>query len=354
MPKEDKIIQPIDVDFDSLVDAVSSPIKSSEQQATSIANKNKEIALKTTLKQAAPKQIPLDLGIEVEKSVNGIEMGVLENGIPYLTQRGLSGITGIARNVIQTITKEWEDHFEDEVLGKDRISFFKEYLFSNGYNERKLHLETVQNGTVHYAYPDVVCMAFLEYYAFESKAESAVALDSYRKFAAFGLRKFIYEALDYTPSDKWKYHHDRVSLLKDSAPSGYFTIFQEINGLIVDLITADLTVNQKTIPDISVGKVWGAYWTENGLDEQFGPRIEYEHNYPDYYAQALSNPQYPKAYPDAALGIFRQWFKQEYLLTKFPQYILKKANLLPGGENEALKIGGMYQIKALEDKEKKK
>ncbi|MFZ6778354.1 hypothetical protein ACO0LD_16130 [Undibacterium sp. Ji83W] len=39
--------------------------------------------------QAIPKQIPLDLGIEVQKDINGIEMGVLENGIPYLTQRGL-------------------------------------------------------------------------------------------------------------------------------------------------------------------------------------------------------------------------------------------------------------------------
>ena len=35
-----------------------------------------------------------------------------------------------------------------------------------------------------------------------------LAIDSYRKFAAFGLRKFIYDALAYTPSDKWKYHHD--------------------------------------------------------------------------------------------------------------------------------------------------
>ena len=65
----------------------------------------------------------------------------------------------------------------------------------------------------------------------------------------------IYEALT-TPSDKWKYHHDRVSLLKDSAPAGYFTIFQEITGLIVDLITADLA---HTIADISVGQHWGKY-----------------------------------------------------------------------------------------------
>lgn len=304
--------------------------------------------MKSYIQKAAPQQIPLDLGIEIQRDINGIEMGVLENGIPYLTQRGLSGITGIARNVIQTITKEWEDHYNDAILGKDRISFFKEYLASKGFNEPKLHLETIQNGSVHYAYPDVVCMAFLEYYAFESKAESAVALENYRRFAAFGLRKFIYDALEYAPSDKWKYHHDRVSLLKDSAPLGYFTIFQEITGLVVDLISADLTVNHKTVPDISVGIAWGKYWTDNKLEAQFGQRIQYEHNYPDYYPQAMSNPQKPNAYPDAALPLFRQWFKQTYLLTKFPKYILTKANLLPGGTAEALRIGGMYQSAALQ------
>jgi hypothetical protein len=219
-----------------------------------------------------------------------------------------------------------------------------EYLRGKGFNEPALHVETVQNGSLHYAYPDVVCMAFLEYYAFESSQNvSAVALKNYRRFAAYGLQQFIYESLDYTPSDKWKYHHDRVSLLKDSAPVGYFTIFQEITGLVVDLITADLTVNHKTVPDISVGIAWGKYWNENELDEKLAPRIPYEHNYPGYYPQAASNPQPANAYPDAALGTFRQWFRQEYLPTKFPKYILTKAKLLPGGKPEALKIAGMYE-----------
>ncbi|MGX9217228.1 hypothetical protein ACWV27_02270 [Massilia varians] len=299
------------------------------------------------LQQATQKQMPLDLGIEIQRDINGIEMGVLENGIPYLTQRGLSGITGVARNVIQTITKEWEDSHDSPVLGKDRISFFKEYLNSKGFNEPKLYLETVQNSTVHYAYPDIVCMAFLEYYAFESKAGNTTAVENYRRFAAFGLRKFIYEALNYTPADSWQFYHDRVSLLKGSAPVGHFTIFQEITGLVVDLISSGLTVNHKTIPDISVGMAWGKYWTSGNLESQFGPRTLYEHNYPSYYPQAASNPQTPNAYPDAALPHFRQWFRQTYLPTKFPQYILSKAAQLPGGKTEALKIGAMYADKAL-------
>lgn len=301
--------------------------------------------MKSTLKVAATKQIPLDLGIEVQKDINGVEMGILENGMPFLTQRGLSAVAGVNRSVIQTITKEWEEHYEDDVIGKDRFSFFKQYLFSNGFRESALHMQTVQNGVIHYAYPDIVCMAFLEYYAFESKSDSTTALQNYRKFATYGLGKFIYKSLQYTLGDKWKYHHDRVSLLKDSAPDGYFTIFQESTGLIVDLIAADLPVNQHTVSDISVGSHWGKYWKEKNLEAEFGERISYEHNYPAYYPQAKSNPQNPSAYPDAVLPLFRKWFKQVYLLTKFPAYMLTKANLLPGGKATALQIGGMYKTK---------
>lgn len=300
-----------------------------------------------TLQQAAKGQLPLDLGIEIQKDINGVEMGVLENGIPYLTQRGLSNVSGVVRSVIQAITKEWEDHFNDPVIGKDRIAFFQKYLFEKGFAEPTLHLQTVQNGSIHYAYPDVVCMAFLEYYSFESKADNTTALENYRKFAAYGLQRFIYDALQYTPEDKWKYHHDRVSLLQDSAPSGYFTIFQEITGLVVDLINADVTVNNKTLPDISVGIAWGAHWKDQGLEGKFGARVQYEHNYPSYYPQAASNPQTPNAYPDVALPYFRTWFRQTYLLTKYPKYILSKAKLLVGGVEEAQRIGSMYQPKSL-------
>lgn len=346
MPKKPENIEPIDADFDSVVKAVVSS-KNAVQAASLKGNENKDLAVKYPLQAASQKQIPLDLGIEVEKDINGIEMGVLENGIPYLTQRGLSVVSGVARSLIYDITKEWEEHYNDEVIGKDRISFFKEYLFKNGFHEPSLHIETVQNGSIHYAYPDIVCMAFLEYYAFESKGGNAKALESYRKFATNGLQRFIYDSLEYSVNDKWKHYHDRVSLLKDSAPSGYFIIFQEVTGLVVDLITNDLPVNSKTIVDGSVGNHWGRYWSDNNLEAKYGGRVTYPHYYPSDYAQAKSNPQPANAYPDTALAEFRRWFRQVYLLTKFPTYILTKANLLLGGKAEALQIGGMYQPKAI-------
>jgi len=294
------------------------------------------------VKPAPPEQLTLDIGVQIQKDVNGIEMGVLENGIPFLTQIGLAKIAGAARSVIYDITQEWAQSYGEQVLGKDRISFLKEYLARNGYDEPQLYIETKRDGNVHYAYPDIVCMAIIEYYAFEAKTKSETAIDNYRRLATYGLQRFIYDALNYAPPDKWKYFHDRVSILRESAPAGFFIVFKEVTGLISDLIEANLPVNDKTIPDISVGLAWAAYWKARDLEDLYGERKEFEHNYPAYYPQAASNPQKPWAYPDAALAEFRTWFRQEYLLTKYPKYILTKSHLL-GGQQKALEIANMYK-----------
>ncbi len=298
---------------------------------------------------ATHKQLALDIGVQVQRDVNGIEMGVLENGIPFLTQNGLAKICGAARSVIYDIAQEWAEHFNDEVLGKNRYSWLRQYLAERGYSEPQLYIETQRAGQSHYAYPDVVCMALIEYYAFEAQNKNQTAMDNFRKLAAYGLQRFIYDALNYVPPDKWRYFHDRVSILTDSAPDGYFIVFHEVTGLISDLIAAGLPVNDKTIPDISVGKIWSQYWIANALDAQYGARIKYEHHYPSYYPQARSNPQEPWAYPDAALPAFRHWFRHVYLRTKYPAYILTKSQHL-GGRHKAMEIAEMYQPKQLEKK----
>ena len=291
----------------------------------------------------------LDIKIKVERKIGGVEMGVLENGIPYLTQTGLAAITGVDRATIRAITKQWEsEHKDPHIASGTRIGFLKGQLFKNGYQDPKLYVEIRKNNSPHYAYPDVVCMAVIEFFAFESKRDNRKALRNYRRLAMHGLQKFIYEALGYVPEDKWKYFNDRVSILKDRAPDGHFTVFKEVSGLIIDLITSGLTVNDKTIPDASSGSHWGRYWADNGLDEELGKRINWEHRYPDYYPQSASNPQLAWAYPDKALPLFRQWFRNVYLPTKFPNYILRKAGQLEGGKREALAIAGIYEQKALQ------
>ena len=296
---------------------------------------------------APVKQMPLDIGIAVEKTVGGIEMGILENGIPYLTQAGLARMTGLSRAAIYAVTKEWEKEIKYPLIRKGRSGFIKDCLLDQGYREEFLYIPILEKGVVHLAYPDVVCMAILEYYAFESKKPNQTAARNYRRLARYGLRRFIYDALRYAPSDKWRYFHDRVSLLGDSVPPGYFILFKETTGLAVDLINAGLTVNHKTLPDVSVGVAWAKYWTSKKLSEKYGDRIQFEHNYPSYYPQADSNPQLAWAYPDSALALFRTWFRHEYLTTKFPAYILKKAKMLPGGTMEAEQIADLYISKAL-------
>lgn len=138
-----------------------------------------------------------------------------------------------------------------------------------------------------------------------------------------------------------------MSLLKDSAPEGYFIIHNEVTGLAVDLINAGLSVNDKTIPDGSVGSTWGRYWIDNELERDYGQRIKWDHYYPEYYPQAASNPQPAWAYPEEALPHFRRWFRSVYLRTKFPEYILRKANVLKGGKREAELIAALYHDKQL-------
>lgn len=339
MPDDKKIIEPIDADFDEVARKMVSP-------ATPFGINSKALGPVPGQSLAAPKQLKLDLGIEVEKVVGGIEMGVLENGIPYLTQRGLAEMTGAARRSIQEITEEWQEAQASDIW-RGRMTYFRDYLSKAGFDEPSLFIEITKDGSPHYAYPDMVCMAMVEYFAFEAQRTNETAVANFRNLARYGLQKFIYDALGYVPEDPWKLFNARVSLLKDSVPAGYFSVFKESTGLVVDLINAGLPVNQHTVPDGSVGGTWGRYWTANNLAETFGERIDYPHYYPAEYPQSASNPQPAKAYPDAALPTFRQWFRTVYLTTKYPVYVLKKASILPGGTNEARQLAAMFEPKAI-------
>ena len=315
--------------------------------APSSTNKINQFDEETTNLPAPPTQLPLDIGIRVEKSINGIEMGVLENGMPYLTQTGLAQMVGVVRQTIAGLTKEWEDRHSDPVIGKDRNGFLRSHLFSHGYDDPNLYISIIKDGSIHYAYPEIVCMAVLEYYAFESQNPNETATKNFRNLARYGLQKFIYDALQYVPADNWRYFHDRVSILQNTVQPGYFIVFRETTDLIVDLINSDLEVNDATLPDISVGQIWAKYWSDNDLEVEFGQRIRHEHNFPSYFRQARSNPQDIWAYPDAALARFRQWFRGNYLCTKFPNYILKKAGQLPGGRLEAKQIAEKFAQKSI-------
>lgn len=340
MPKNKDTIEPIDADFEKVVEKVSQP-------APYIAIKNKDIPENKDPQPAPLKQYTLDLGVEVEKVVDGIEMGVLENGIPYLTQEGLAEVCGISRSVVYDISQDWVKNYDNNVLGKDRNSALKESLFKNGYHEPNLFIETKSNGNKHHAYPDIVCMAILEYYAFDSKiSDNKKAVENYRKFAKYGLQQFIFNAVGYQVHDKWKLHNERQSILRNSVPVGYFSVFHEINPLTLDLIHADLPVNDKTVPDGSVGIHWANHWKT--ISHEHAERIPFKCDFPASYRQSQANGYIDaQAYPDTALAEFRRWFRQVYLPTKFPQYILTKAKVLQGGIEQAKKIASVFKPKEL-------
>ncbi|WP_222927447.1 hypothetical protein [Qipengyuania marisflavi] len=340
MPDNKKTIEPLDAGFDEVARKMISP-------ATPLINKNKALETVSGQSPATPKQLKLDLGIEVERVVGGIEMGVLENGIPYLTQRGLAEMTGAARRSIQEITEEWQEAQTTDVW-RGRMLYFRDYLSKADFDEPRLFIEITKDGSPHYAYPDMVCMAMVEYFAFEAQRTNETAITNFRNLARYGLQKFIYDALGYVPEDPWKLFNARVSLLKDSVPAGYFSVFKESTGLVVDLINAGLPVNQHTIPDGSVGGTWGRHWTAQNLAAKYGERIEYPHYYPPEYPQSASNPQKANAYPNQAWPEFQDWFRSVYLRTKYPPYILKKAKMLSGGADEARQLAAMYEQKAIE------
>ena len=270
-------------------------------------------------------QQSLDLGISKQIEIDGIGMGVLSDGTPFLTGRGLARLCGVVHSVIQDITTEWNAE-----VPFPRITKIREILQSHGVQAESPHIEIKQRSGTFYAYTDSVCLAVLEYYSFDAgQYIREEAKRNYRLLAGKALREFIYTQVGYDPSniipDKWRQFHDRVSLTYNSVPQGYFGIFKEIADMIVTLGQAGLTIDEKFVPDISVGLAWAAHWKKGSLDTTYGDRRKFEHNYPEYFPQALSNPQEPWCYPENALGDFRRWFRESYIGEgKFKNYIEAK------------------------------
>jgi len=124
------------------------------------------------------------------------------------------------------------------------------------------------------------------------------------------------------PSDRiWAQFQDRVSLVYDNVPVGYFCVFREISDLFASLISHGADFGTKMILDLSVGGCWGRHWTTNTLDEQYGPRALFPHSYPHYFPQAWSNPQEAWCYPDDAIPAFRKWMREIYIPQKMPKYL---------------------------------
>lgn len=315
MSKDDKIIQPIDASLDDVVSSIMS-----DTGATSKDSKNNKIAADSLVLGTKPVQFEL-FHVEAQKEIDGVEMGVLESGVPYLTGRGLERMCGLGHGPFHRLTSNWQDE-----KSKPRGLQITKLLQENGYFGDDLFIRAEFGGREITAFTEPVCMAFLEYFAFVSDEPRKEAIKAFRTLARSKFREFIYDAVGYSPEikvlDSWKHFHDRTDMTMDAAPFGYFGVFREIAIMIVPMIRNGVLISDKVVPDISVGGFWSEYWEKNNLSQKYGERTRYNHEYPDYYKQSKSNPQQAYAYPNEALGEFRSWLQKHYITNKFPKYLL--------------------------------
>ncbi|ARP86651.1 hypothetical protein CAL13_10855 [Bordetella genomosp. 9] len=276
--------------------------------------------------KAGVQQQVFDFAVEREAEIDGIGMGVLTDGTPFLTGRGLAQLCGVTHGVIQDISTEWSLE-----VAPPRVTKLREILASHDlYLERPyLPIRKAGHGEFH-AYPDALCVAVLEYYAFDAGARvKEVAQRNFRRLAGQALRDYIYKSVGYTPvplDQRWKEYHDRVSRLTDVVPKGYFSVFHAIADIMVTLGQSGIYTGAKFVPDISVGRFWSDHWVAMGGDLRFGPRLSYRHDYPDYFPQAASNPQQPWAYPNEAYAEFKRWIEAKYIGEgAFTRYLARSA-----------------------------
>lgn len=124
------------------------------------------------------------------------------------------------------------------------------------------------------------------------------------------------------PSDRiWKQFEDRVSLVYDNVPVGYFCVFSQIADLFASLISNGADFGTKMILDLSVGSHWGRHWADNSLEHRLGERVKFPHNYPNYFPQSWSNPQDTWCYPEDAIPTFKRWMREIYIPQKMPKYL---------------------------------
>jgi hypothetical protein len=255
----------------------------------------------------------------------------LSDGTPYLSQRGLAAVCGVMNTHIGTISSQWNDREE-----KPRIRAIKSILAKVGPLPLSAHIEVVHKGTLTFCYPADVCLAIMEYYAFDAGANCRPeARDNFRLLAGSKLRELIYSQVGYDPNhsnkfDKW---HERIALNYQSTPKGYFHIFNEAHTIIYELVQAGAPIGERMVVDISVGQHWSKYWTDSDLERSYGPRQRYPHRYPDSHPQSKSNPQDSWCYPLSALGRYREWLQDTYIEGgKFSAYLrdkVKKGEIPP-------------------------
>jgi hypothetical protein len=287
------------------------------------------------------KQLELDLRIVTEIEDQGVGMGVLSNGVPYLTGRGLARLCGVDHSTIVKITNDWQVE-----PPKKRVATIKQSIREMTGDDSSAFIPVQKGGVIHHAFPESVCMAVLEYYALDKSAENEHARQAYRTLARKGFIDFVYERVglkrEATIRDlSTRQFMDRVGSVHGSVPDGYFCVFEEIADMFAALIAQDVQIDSSFVPDISVGLAWSKYWTEENLDVVYGARERFKHQYPEYYPQSAAGPQEAYCYPEEGMGEFHRWKREIYNPQKLPNYLqgkVKSGSLPPAQATALLEV----------------
>lgn len=272
-------------------------------------------------------QLTLNINPLKHQEVDSIQMGVLPTGETYMSLRGLARFCGVNHSVIQDLAREWSDgSLFEKARGKKIIGTFQRLTHRDDIPSSMFTVIETNNTlfpTIH-AVPEQVCIAVLQYYALHARLDdNSIAIENFEKAAAFGLRKYIYQKLDFDfdriKDHCWELLKERI--LYNSDPAGYFTTFSESTSMIANFVRYGIIIDERTMIDGSVGSVWGRYWTSHNLESEFGPRVKIPHQFPKSYPQL--DPMV-NAYPTDALPAFRNWFNDVYLAEKFGQYLSRK------------------------------
>lgn len=256
-----------------------------------------------------------------QADVDGIEMGVIEDGTPFLTGRGLANVCGISAGTLS----DWGEIVP--VTGdRFRAGKMAKLLMEHGFEGDRFFEKLIYNGQEANAHPDPVCMAFLEYYAFEAGERcTEEAKNNYRILARKSLQQYIYLHTGYKTSENQNIpllhsstYIRRLENMRDhEVDDDLWTTFRE-GAEVLLFVEKELRipVDRMDLCDGSIGSHWGTYRQRKEWVDEAG---SYFHVFRDQRGKQES-----KAYKMTELPHFRKWLRHSYYPNHLPDYLINK------------------------------
>jgi hypothetical protein len=258
-------------------------------------------------------------------------VGILQDGTPFLSGRGLARACGISNSTLVG----WGE-MTPQLGASHRAGKMASLLATYGYGGDRFFFK-IPDGTKFEgkanvsAYPYKVCMAFLDYYAFEANKEEA--RNSLRILSEKQLPQFILAAVNGTttatvqpmkpnprPAARVRESSPfETRPLREGIPIGYFTISQLCSEAQMRSLQAALQLDAFILTPDHIDKAWNHYWDIHKLWEQHGERfpLHDKETSPAWRTQSY-------IYPLSALDEFKQWLNWEFIPDRFPSYLQRK------------------------------